>query len=530
MKSGYLRRVAFALGMGACAAVAPGVFAEAPYASHRRSYQAPAKWNTFQRPSARLGTAVDARQANRSFGASIQSAAAYQDGVRGETEQLPVPPAERSPVSSPKSDPLAIPTPPQPVYDSVQAHDTGAYSTLHDHGYSSSIGCASGGCESPFAAAVGAPCGSRGCAPCATPSPRPIAPWFGGANLLFWNLDCGPDHILITDDSAMPLLSAGDIAPDNQVGFDAHVGRYFGCGMYGLDFGYLLWDPDAETRILANMGNGYRVTLPALTTVSINRGAGATTVYDDYDMNASRLRVIRDLRVQGFEANLVCFGLMGARRLGSCNPSPLFGYGHCGNGFYGGATGPLSRAAGGRVRVQTSHGFRWFQLEDELQISGDVDGTTGYQPSDLHYLIDTENNLFGYQFGSRLTYCLGCRTMLSLGGKIGVYGNDASVSHRITTDTAMAYTNTQGAGPGDICTEESDVGVAGLGELDFGIGYRLNNRWTINGGYRLLSACGVATTIGQIPVEYVTAASAGAVRADDCLFLHGAYVGVNCNW
>jgi hypothetical protein len=100
----------------------------------------------------------------------------------------------------------------------------------------------------------------------------------------------------------------------------------------------------------------------------------------------------------------------------------------------------------------------------------------------------------------------------------------------VTTDTVLAYTNTQGAGAGDVCTEDSDVSVAGLGELDFGIGYRLNNRWTVTGGYRLLTACGVVTAIGQMPTEYVTRASAGAIRADDCLFLHGAYVGMNCNW
>lgn len=472
------------------------------------AYASPSKWNQFQRPSSSLSEAVSAAA---DVGQQQASPRLMLTATSDNGELLPSPQVHSPQVHTPA---------PEHVESSIGIPTDDCH------------GCVTGGCQSPYAHAVAAPCQSGSCGTCQTSAgPQPIAPWFGGASLLFWNYDSNNDSVLITDDSAMILRRTGDVDPDNEVGFDAHFGRYFGCGTYGLDFGYLLWNPGAQSRILANGGAGYRVTIPALTTVSINRGAGATTVYDDYDMNASRLRVTRDLRVQGFEANLVSFGLMGGRRLGSCSPSPLFDcLGSCANGFYGGATGPLARAACGQVRVRTSHGFRWFQLEDYFEIAGDVDGTGGYQPADLYYMINTENNLFGYQFGSVLTYCLGCRTMLNLGGKIGIYGNDATFSHRITTNTAMAYTNTQGAGAGDICTDDSDVSLAGLGELDFGLGYRLSNRWTITGGYRMLMACGVATAVGQMPTEYVTAQSAGAVRADDSLLLHGAYVGFNCNW
>ncbi len=180
--------------------------------------------------------------------------------------------------------------------------------------------------------------------------------------------------------------------------------------------------------------------------------------------------------------------------------------------------------------MATPHGFRWFQLQDELEVVGDVDGTAGYGASDLYYMSDVENNLYGYQFGARLSYCLGCRMMVNVGGKVGIYGNDASYSHRITTDTVMAYTNSQGAGAGDVCTDYSDVSLAGLGELDLGLGYRLSSCWTITGGYRFLAVSGVATAFGQMPAQYTTAATAGAVRADDSLIMHGAYLGLDYNW
>ena len=35
---------------------------------------------------------------------------------------------------------------------------------------------------------------------------------------------------------------------------------------------------------------------------------------------------------------------------------------------------------------------------------------------DLDIDIDVDNNLYGYQFGSRLTYCLGSCTTLNIGG------------------------------------------------------------------------------------------------------------------
>ena len=176
----------------------------------------------------------------------------------------------------------------------------------------------------------------------------------------------------------------------------------------------------------------------------------------------------------------------------------------------------------------TSHGFRWFQANDELEFAYNIDGAGGYQATDLYQNIDVENNLYGYQFGSRLTYCLSKRMNLNIGGKFGLYGNDVSLRHRVGTRTAAAYRNGM---PGDlISTESSDTVLATLGELDLGLGYRLNCAWSIRGGYRLLGLTGVATAWDSVPNTYATVADSGRVHADDSYILHGGYVGLEYNW
>ncbi|MEO1615521.1 MAG: hypothetical protein AAFV88_06705 [Planctomycetota bacterium] len=584
MKTDLLRSFAIMLGL----AVASGT----THSTSADDNQGPSKWSSFRAPTGSVDearqkqlhpsahepvTPVAAQQPiaygqpmqayppsemGRVYEASVGNQVVMQAPISGATAH-PVPRPMAYPATPPQA-PQSQPAPQPPVARGALAtedvsqvsataygsHDCGCN---HSSPYAAaasalwpgsvpvphSSGCASGGCSTGIPVAghahvspgygAGA-CDTGGyCAPVAT-GPGPISPWFGGANLLFWNLDDSKDRPLINYDNGVEFTRTSDLNPGSDIGFDVHGGRYFGCGNYGLDVGFMLWDPDAVFRDAIDGGAGLRFIHPALDDVSINRGAGATPIYDEYDTNAVRIRSRRDIAIQGVEVNLVSFGLMGARRLGRCSSTPVLGHHPNSFGYFGGATGPLARACSGRVRIQSSHGFRWFRFEDELEIIGDVDGNAGYHGSDLYYLVDTENNLFGYQFGSQLTYCLGHKLFLNVGGKFGVYGNDVHFRHTIATQTATAYTNSQGTGPGDLCCEESDVTLAGLGELDLGFGYRLGNRLTFSGGYRVLGVSGIATAIGQMPNEYSSRESAARIHPNDGIVLHGAYVGFDYNW
>ena len=361
-----------------------------------------------------------------------------------------------------------------------------------------------------------------------------ISPYFGGFNVLFLSLNNnnGSRNLLVDDATGNSLMNVNRLSPSDRVGFDVHGGRYLANGLYGLDFGYFSYNPDQEQRIVNTPGGSGRATMPQWRDVLVDPGTGLLPVYDYFD-GAENHRFRRDLNFQSIEANLFSFGWMGARRTGaSCNQGLGRGLGFGsrlglnGAGRYGGAGGALTRG-GSRVQVATSHGFRWFQLEDSLEIAGNINAIDGYQADDLFYNVNVENNLFGYQFGGRLTYALTNRLLFNIGGKFGLYGNDVDYRQRLGTQTVLAYT----AGTvEDIESHESDTVFSTLGELDLGLGYRFSNAWTVTGGYRVISACGVSTAPGQIAGDYSTLASSAAIRADDCITLHGGYVGLQYNW
>ena len=61
---------------------------------------------------------------------------------------------------------------------------------------------------------------------------------------MFWNIAGSDNTPLVTDDSSMVLLRNRDLEPTDDTSFDLHAGRYFGCGQYAIDVGYMLWDPE----------------------------------------------------------------------------------------------------------------------------------------------------------------------------------------------------------------------------------------------------------------------------------------------
>ena len=479
MKTNILRSVAVALGLGVCVAgTSQDVYADS------NEYQSPAQWSTF----------------NATKATSPLQLVGHHGEVKSSTSTLPAP---------------------------TVVH--GAPIDAHSHSTPVGSGCNS--CQpthgSPYAKAV--TYGGTGYASGGYGHGGKLYPWFGGANLLFLTLEDNSNRTLLIDDAtATDQLNSSALNPGSTTGFDVHVGRYIGCGTYGLGIGYFYLNPDEESITLPSpVAGDWRATVPAWNGASIDPGGlGVDTVYNYYDnAPAAAYRVRRDIRFQGIEANLFSFGLMGNRRIGSpeCGRCvPKGGY------RFANANGAIARGCSNRVQVTTSHGFRWFQLEDAFEYAVNIDGTAGYQAEDIYYNVDTENNLFGYQFGSRLSYCLTRRLNLGVGGKIGIYGNDVEMRQRLGTQTTLAYLTA--AGVDDVSTSTSDTVFSALGELDLGLGYRLNNAWTVRGGYRMLAACGVATAPGSIAEDYSSLAAIGAIHADDCIILHGGYVGLEFNW
>lgn len=485
MKTKSLRAVAVTLSIGVCT-----------MAQAQSTYTSPARWNNF-RPVSDKDTDAAKKAVRDVVKETEEEEVAELPAPQGDTPPTPEP----VPLSEPMHDEVMIESSPQ----------TSSVSTLQH--------------------AVSAPWGGNANAR------LPLAPWFGSANLLFLTLEEGRGrHIasgLGTD------FNTALVDPDASVGFDVTLGRYLDCNRFGLGMTYLLWNPGLETLTRTGGAGTIRAQMPAYRDVSIDIGAaGVDTIYNYIDgtgplAGATGVRASRNLFFQGIEANLFSFGMMGAQRASRqcCNSGSLFG-GKFGKRNackgYGGAMGPLVRPCTNRVQIMTSHGFRWFQIDDEFELAYNLDGTAGYQAEDLYENVDIENNLYGYQFGGRLTYCINSRMNLNIGGKFGIYGNDARMRHRLGTQTTLAYRN--GAATETINTESSDTVLATLGELDLGLGYRFSCAWSVRGGYRLMGVTGVANAVDSLPGDYYSLASSGQVHADDSYVLHGGYAGLEYNW
>ncbi len=551
-----------------------GLSAFATTANAQSPYRSPARWDNFHPVSDRIEAIATPNAKD-----AAAKASEIANELTAPIQELPAPVVEPKPRAKANADSRTFDssvldhrttpaTPPKisspagseftPVPDSSSnsgfSNSGYSYASPTTEAYLGDASCQPGGSSygsSPYTQAMASPWegtayggyGGPSGVSCGTgnyAAPRPtLFPYFGAGNVLFLTLEEGSHREIAT--GLGNNFNTSVVDPGVSTGFDVMGGRYLGCGQYGLGVGYFLWNPGNETVIRSGTAGGIRATMPQYRDVSMDFGSGPDSVYDHVDgtstdsLGAVAVRVQRDLSFQGIEANLFNFGLMGAQRVAyaGCDDSFLsrFGFGGLGLGQrrgFGGAAGPLARSCSGRVRVMTSHGFRWFEVQDEMELAYNVDGAPGYTAGDIYDHVEVENNLFGYQFGGRLTYCLGSRLDLNIGGKFGLYGNRVEMRHRMGSETQVAYRN--GAAADLIDTESSDTVLSSLGELDMGLGFRINNAWTVRGGYRLLGVTGVAKSTNSFPANYSSVASAAAVHADDSFLLHGGYVGLEFNW
>lgn len=459
------------------------------------SYRAPAKWNNFNR------SATDS-----------YLVAQLDDAVQ-EAAELPAPSLDPAPEPMPLPDSAA----PEPLPDQAGMP---APAPMPE-----TTPLATGMISDPM---VGTACGDACMQDVACR--LPLCKWFGGGTLLFLTKENNSyRNLIVADATGTSQLNTNAVRPSATTGFEVYGGRYLHCNQWGLSVGYMLWNPSVESNLLLPpVAGDYRPAFASWNNISVDPGTGLATVYSHFD-GAAGYRVRRDMRFQGIEVALNSFGIMGARRaaaINGCSNGWLRSLGRC-NG-YGRFGGPFIPNLCGRVQVSTSHGFRWFQAEDEFQLAANIDGTVGYQANDLYYDIDTENNLYGYQFGGRLSYCLHRRVSLLIGGKFGLYGNHVKYRQRIGTNSALAFRTVT---PTDfILTEDSDTVLSTLGELDLGLGIRLTNAFTFRGGYRLFGLTGVASATDQFASDYASLASSRYVDADDSFLLHGGYVGLDFNY
>jgi hypothetical protein len=444
-----------------------------------------------------------------------------------------------------------------------------------DYGYQQSIAPACSGygqevvsyphasagyCGSPVghAGLGGLPCGAK--------------PWFfGGGVLLFNRIDDDNVPLSFADSVYSPdILGTQDARMGVMPGFEVMAGRYFNCGKNAIAATYWgLFSEDEEALRSRTTGGDYRSRIPFQyvdildPTLAGPYGMPERGVYDWFDA-AYTHSLRRSSDYHNVEVNLLGFAVgCSARNFNLPTAGTLFSgtRGHSGCGYCGGAgcgacasscstgcnscgpskfaTGPCcltAPACGSRLNMTWLAGVRYFRFEDNLTYAASLnDSVINRSTDDLYYDVNTTNDLVGFQFGSRLDYCLGKRINAYGNAKMGVYGNHSTYYSRLATDYQTAYLN-DGRTPGNPDNgsgwmfNESKTDVAFLSELGAGLGVRVSPKWTATCGYRAVIASGVATSPDNVNTAFANYQDVRDFDNRGTLILHGLNIGALYNY
>jgi hypothetical protein len=178
-------------------------------------------------------------------------------------------------------------------------------------------------------------------------------------------------------------------------------------------------------------------------------------------------------------------------------------------------------------------GFRYMNFSDRFLFSSDpvgfeIDG----EADELNYSIACNNNLFGYQLGAGLSYCV-CDSFSAYAiAKTGIYGNSVT-AYQTVYGTAGTATINNGPYTGEDFSVRTaaKMTLATCGQLDIGGRWSVTNHWTINGGYRVLGLAGVSTVdVNLQKANFHDVDGIAAVQRTGSFLLHGAYMGAAYCW
>lgn len=177
-------------------------------------------------------------------------------------------------------------------------------------------------------------------------------------------------------------------------------------------------------------------------------------------------------------------------------------------------------------------GFRYLNFTEDWLLTADAaEAVFDGDATELGYEVDLDNNLFGFQMGLGLDYCLTPRFQTYAVAKFGVYGN--AIDHRQQVSGVLGNA-TLNAGPqagSDYVIDDSDFDLALAGQLDFGGRCAISRRWSVDFGYRLVGLSGVATAEDNVAqASFQTLAAGPITDSSGSLILHGAYAGATCTW
>jgi len=257
---------------------------------------------------------------------------------------------------------------------------------------------------------------------------------------------------------------------------------------------------------------------PATKTVRAVDNTNSTIDFGDLDYNGasanvpftnSELQQVRySYNFNSVEANLVGNSLCGGP----------FGCGMC--GFCCGRSG--SPWGFGYLA-----GFRYINFSERFLFSGDPTGfAINGDPQELNYVNALNNNLFGFQLGSGLSYCLGSRLTAYGIGRMGIYDNHVTQLQQVYGTAGNAVINNGPFVGQEFLVRSSRDALAVSGQLDLGGRWAISNNWSANFGYRVLGLAGVATVDTNIVKnQFHNVDGIATMNRNGSFLIHGAFFG-----
>ncbi|MDZ4778713.1 MAG: BBP7 family outer membrane beta-barrel protein [Planctomycetia bacterium] len=330
-----------------------------------------------------------------------------------------------------------------------------------------------------------------GCGDCCTPcTPR----WYVAAGGLYMNRD-GSNDFWTTYENNVPfnqMMHSPDT--DWNGGFFATIGHRFGCcSQHAIEGSFWMLDPLEGENQVGRTGANTLATPIDLGDVTI--GPNPATFYFD---DAQTHRITRHDEIYNVEVNY----------------------------YYDLLPAAYNRA----FSAQLLMGVRYFRFDENLVFSSVINGSTfgaNGGADEAHLGIRAENNLVGFQIGTRLNYYLTQDLSFFATPKFGIYGND--IQQRVSLASGDGFNGVAApvGGPvGGFPFESSKRDVSVLAELDLGVNWQLTQRWSVFGGYRLVAVSGLALSDEQIPAFLVDYPAINDIDSNGHLLLHGGFAGV----
>jgi len=331
--------------------------------------------------------------------------------------------------------------------------------------------------------------------------------WFVYAGGLIMDRDDEREVWLSNDggDFSARVMGSRDAAMDWSGGYELRLGRRFACSNWAWSVNYWAVRGESDFTVTsAGLVGALDTPLDAnFQGLSYNDGTGLSNLTAYYN-NASVHQLQRSFDFYNVEVNLF--------------QDPTIYAGNCGCSSF---------------NVGFIGGIRYFKFSEGMDFATDydADGVIDGDASEVHYGIDTDNNLVGPQIGFIGNLNAGCWD-LYCSTKFGLFGNHINHSSRVfgatgdaVIDNALSPNNGQAY---NVNSSRADYSF--LGEIDLGGSYRFGKHFKAVAGYRAVAITGVALSTDQIPQNFEDLQIVADIQSSGEVVLHGGYFGGEFSW